>query len=402
MAEEYRPLVEAEADPYFRMVSQAFQMEASVVTAWRKRTPLETLRGLFVDGQMRAGLTLYAMQMWFGQPVRAGGLGAVATPPEYRRQGYTGRMLHAVLSEIRDAGWPLCVLYPFYFPFYRRYDWAHAADNHRYTIPVERLPLVRDPGSWHPVLLAADPRPEDRAPVADADLAVLLSVYDAWVVGRYGAMPRDATWWRDRKFGPNINLYYWRDAEGTPRAIVQYRFEPIGEWERKLHTTVFALDSLALRAALGFLRNHDSQAAQIVLTAPEDLRLLAVLDDPRIQAEVDPGFMLQIVDIPAALSARGYAAGAVGRLALRVGAGFFHPAPVTYLLDVADGHAQAAPAAAEPDLSLDPRTLGQLYSGYLTPREAAALGLLAIHTPAALERAAAVFAAPRPFLADFF
>jgi predicted acetyltransferase len=46
--------------------------------------------------------------------------------------------------------------------------------------------------------------------------------------------------------------------------------------------------------------------------------------------------------------------------------------------------------------------LGQLYTGYLTPTQAADLGLLEVQHPDALAQAEAVFAGPRPYLADFF
>ena len=53
-------------------------------------------------------------------------------------------------------------------------------------------------------------------------------------------------------------------------------------------------------------------------------------------------------------------------------------------------------------LSLDQRALAQLYAGYLTPNEAAELGLLTVHAPAALLAAGRVFAGPRPTFTDHF
>ncbi|HMA37407.1 MAG TPA: GNAT family N-acetyltransferase, partial [Chloroflexia bacterium] len=386
------------------MAAQAFQPEPAALERWRRSWQLTELRGLFVDGQMRAGLTLFDMHFWFGgRPVRAGGIAGVATPPEYRRQGAVGRLLQAVLAEMRAAGQPLSLLYPFYFPFYKHYGWEHASDNHEYTIPIDRLPAGPIAGTWQAVCVATDPLAADgQRVVSDADLAVLMQIYDAWAPGRNGALVRDAVWWRTRKITPRSNIYYWRDPAGTPRALVSYTFKELRPWERQLQASFVAPDPAALRAVLGFLRNHDSQAKEVVVNLPEDDRLLALLDDPRIKAEVDPGFMLRLVDVPAALAARGYPPGVAGRLVWCVAEGFVARTPATYTLDVADGVGTVAPSTAAPDLSLDQRALSQLYSGYLTPHQAAALGLLTVHDPAALDRAALLLAGPKPYLADFF
>ncbi|HUS16977.1 MAG TPA: sterol carrier protein domain-containing protein, partial [Chloroflexia bacterium] len=147
---------------------------------------------------------------------------------------------------------------------------------------------------------------------------------------------------------------------------------------------------------------HDSQAKEVILTEPEDSRLLALLDDPRCKVEVEPGFMLRMVDVAPALSARGYAPGAQGRLVLRVAEGFVTRTPQTYTLDVSDGRGTATLATSDPDLSLDQRALAQIYAGYVTATEAAELGLIEVHDQAAIRRADSFFAGPRPHLSDFF
>jgi predicted acetyltransferase len=359
---------------------------------------------LFVDGDMRVALTLIPMQVWFGgRQVPTGGLSAVVTPPEWRRQGYIGRLLHAGLERMRELDQPISTLYPFYFPFYKHYGWEHASDNHEYTIPVERLPVLPATGSWHPLQIASDVfPPPDSARISDADLGILAAIYDAWAPRYSGMLVRDAQWWRGHVLARPAHWFYWRNPAGEPRAYVRYTFHETAPWVRRLDATVVALDPEAWQATLGFLRNHDSQAQDVHLTLPEDSRLLALLADPRFKMEIDPGFMLRINDVAGALEARGYAAEAKGSLTLQVAEGWVERTPHTYRLDVADGAARVSSVTAEPDLSLDQRALAQLYSGYLTPRQAADMGLLTVHDPAALGRAQALFSGPTAFLADFF
>ena len=404
MTEEIRPLQESELDQQFNMTAQAFQIPAQRVMQERSHPTHALSRGLFVDGDLRVSLVVFPMQVWFGgRLVQTGGVSGVASPPQWRRQGYIGRLLRATVDEMRERGETISTLYPFEFPFYKHYGWAHASDNHSYTIPTTRLPVVAPRGTWHPLQVGSDVYPlPDPARISDADLGILMGIYDAWAPRYNGMLARDMAWWRGHKLDSQINLFYWRDPAGKPRAYVRYKFKEIALWERRLEAQVVALDAAAWQAVLGFLRNHDSQAQEIRLNLPEDSRLLAVLDDPRFKIEIDPGFMLRINDVAGALQARGYAPEAAGQIIVQVAEGWVQQTPTTYRMDVSAGHATVTAVTAEPQLSLDARALAQLYSGYLTPRQAVDLGLLTVHDPAALGRAQAIFAGPTAYLADFF
>jgi len=434
MTEEIRPLQESELDSFMNMGAQAFRASPADSRNWRKVIDFRELRGLFVDGQLRVGLRLIEMPLMFGgKPVMAGGLSAVATPPEYRRQGLIGRLIRATLEETRERGWPLSALYAFYYPFYKRYGWEHVVDHYVYTVPVDRLPLPATvnevPGSWHPVLrstdLAAD---QESYRVDDADLGVLRRLYEEWAAQQSGPMLRNERWWRLNRLGEGAaganrlpDAYYWLNAEGTPRAYVTYQIEQTqsGQSEQKRRLVVWdwvALDPQALRALLVFLRNHDSQVDEVQITVPERMRFRALFDDPRFQVETYAELMLRLVDVAAALQARAYAPEAEGEVTLAVTDPYLEWNTGIYRLTVKEGRGAvsfepfrtaAADAAdgvqgARTGLSLDQRALAQLYSGYLTPNEAAELGLLTVHDPTALLAAGRIFAGPRPSFTDHF
>ena len=414
MREEIRPLQENELDPFMNLATQAFRAMPVEGRRWRRQADWREMRGLFVDGALRVGLVLHEMPLLFGgTPILAGGLSAVATPPESRRQGLIGRLIRATLEEIRGRGWPLSALYPFYYPFYKRYGWEHMVDHYAYTIPSERLPLSKTPGTWHAVLRGTDLTADQEShQVDEAALAVLRGLYDAWAAHQNAPLVRDERWWRQRKLSEGQerrpDAYYWRDAAGTPRAYVIYQFEPIAanEWERRLVVWDWvALDPEALRALLGFLRNHDSQAGEVRITVPERLRFRALFDDPSFKVDTHAELMLRLVDVAAALQARPYAGD--GAVTLAVTDPFLEWNTGVYGLTARDGQGTVAfqpgaAAAAGAGLSLDQRVLAQLYAGYLTADEAAELGLLTVHDPAALAAAGRIFAGPRPTFTDFF
>jgi predicted acetyltransferase len=120
--------------------------------------------------------------------------------------------------------------------------------------------------------------------------------------------------------------------------------------------------------------------------------------------------MLRLVDVAAALQARSYAADAEGEVTFAVNDPFLAWNTGIYRLAVEGGHGKvdfqpsdgSGAQEGRAGLSLDQRTLAQLYAGYLTPGEAAELGLLTVHEPGALQAATRIFAGPRPTFTDFF
>src|SRR6476661_7911410 len=370
MAEEIRHIRPDEVETYLALGAQAFQVDAADLERWRQHMRVEEILGLFVDGEMRAAMLLHNMGLWFGGGVvSTGGLSGVATPPQYRRQGLVGRLLAVELEEMRAAGQPLCALYPFYFPFYKRFGWAHVSDSVSYTIPIERLPVTPMDGTWRPLRVVTDPRPKDAplAEIAEADRAILRSLYEQWAQRRNGLVARDDQWWRATLSGPTQNVFLWLDPAGEPRAYLRYSFKSTGEWERQLIVReMVALDLPAQRAVWAFIRNHDSQASEVVVREAEDSRLLAMLDDPRVKITLDPGFMLRMVDVAAALSARKYAPGVRGQTTLEVVEGLTERAPRVYHLEIADGVGAARAGGGPPQAHMDQQTLSQLYAGYLS------------------------------------
>src|SRR5207253_9243636 len=115
MAEEIRPLQsDEEVGRRYDMTSQAFREPLARSRRWRAGANPADFRGLFVDGELRVVLNLIPLPTWFGTaPVPCAGLSGVATPPEYRRQGYIGRLLRATLEELRATSRPLSSPHPF-------------------------------------------------------------------------------------------------------------------------------------------------------------------------------------------------------------------------------------------------------------------------------------------------
>ena len=110
--------------------------------------------------------------------------------------------------------------------------------------------------------------------------------------------------------------------------------------------------------------------------------------------------MLRVLDLPAAIAARGFPPGMTAELHLDVADDLLEENRGRWRVRIADGRA-AAERGGRGDLRIDVRGLAALYTSYAGAGDLAASGL-AEGTPGALAAAAAAFAGPLPWLADFF
>lgn len=106
------------------------------------------------DGIMAACMADHDYRVWFdGQIVRMGGIGGVATLPEYREHGAIRSMFRPVLDAAYERGEVFSVLYPFSHVFYRKFGYDMFFDAHRYEIEPHALQKFQT--NWRIMRVAA-------------------------------------------------------------------------------------------------------------------------------------------------------------------------------------------------------------------------------------------------------
>jgi predicted acetyltransferase len=293
------------------------------------------------------------------------GLSAVATPPEHRRQGYVGEMLHESLATSRDDGVYLSALWPFKRSFYAQFGWATSNRMVRHELPPETLSFARGETGGEFVPLDADHWERFDA-VHDADAADLDLTVD-----------RTEEWWRKRVFSgwrDDPYVYGW-ERDGDLRAYLTYRFED-GDDGRVLSLDDWACaDHDAQLAVLEFLADHDSQVESVTFWTGEHgdvVDLLPGLDDA--DAELGLGPMVRLVDVPGALEALSYPAEVSADLVLSVTDPLADWNDDTYRVTVDAGGATVERVDADPDAELGVGALSQLFVGYRTADDLATVG----------------------------
>ena len=305
----YRPIPEAHDDRVHRLLTYAFRPEAGPDPddEDHPRPDIYHRRGLYdVDpdtsdddlapDDLRVMCAYYDFTARIrGEFHRVGGVSAVASPPESRRQGYIGDLLGHLHREFREEGIAFSVLWPFEYEFYQRFGYAMTNQSTETRLPPEQLAtVVPDPaGSFH--RLAAD------------DWAAVDDVHREWATETL-SLDRTEGWWRTRTFRgwrQDPYAYGWEDESGELHGYVFYTVDEDGDDKRMTVHELAAVDEAARGQLLRFCRDHDSQVDAVQLHGHRDEpTLLEVLPDPRAaEVRIKPGPMVRIVDLEAAVDA---------------------------------------------------------------------------------------------------
>lgn len=315
-----------------------------------------------------------------GVPVAAGGVAGVATRPECQRRGHAAALLEATVPALWDElGYPLSLLHPVSAPFYRRFGWETASRTVRWSAVPSALPRH---------LEAARIRP-----AAPADWPAIREIQAELTRAEAGACVRDDRRWRLIGLPvPGREAFVY--CEGG--LVLGYLV-----WERR--DTLFLLEThgLTLAARRG-LAGHLAFRPEPTVEWPASPALVEQSGLPG-GGPSEPGVMLRIVDLAAALAAvhpalYAPALAEAGRTLTVRATDTGRPANTRPLRLTPDG---VAPGTGHDAawLRADIRILAQLYLGYRSASEAAERGLVACDSPATLALADRLFPARQPHVA---
>ncbi|MDX2395410.1 MULTISPECIES: GNAT family N-acetyltransferase [unclassified Streptomyces] len=337
------------------------------------------------------------------------GLTFVSVAPTHRRRGVLTALMDEQLRRAASAGSPLVALWASEAAIYGRFGYGAATQGLTIEIDSSRPLALR---------IAPDPRPLRLVAPEDA-LAVIGPRHEVARTERAGRPSRSTQRWNeewlceqdeeDDELGPP-RIIVLGDPGEPVAGYVLFRTKPEddaagpGRTPGLVRVDELEADTPAVAAALwDCVASLDLTGRVRAWGRPADdplLHFAADRDQVRVTAQF-PALWLRLVDVRAALTARGWAA------------------PVEVVLDLSDvrrpanagrfrlkaGPAGAAwePARADPDLTLDVRELAACYLGGTLMTELVAAGLVTERTPGA---AAALDAALRtdvlPHTADEF
>lgn len=335
------------------------------------------------DGEVRASATVLPLESFVdGEPRPMGGISAVMVHPAYRRRGYAGELMLAVLRDMREREVALSLLSPFAHAFYRVFGYELASEDIEYRLK--------------PSDLSTSPEQSYLRAYREEDLSSLMVLYEAEAKGHALSVRRSEGHWKSAEVRRDRDIaVYERDGE-----VEGYILYKLSGWQEQDPRRTLKVDELvaattrAREALLSFMASLDPMVYGIELYTPRGQPLHPYLRSSYVKATVEPDQMLRIVDVEGAL---GYLERAPeAPLVLDISDDVIAENAGAYT--VGDGKVVRGAEAGE-SVSLDVRRLAQLYAGYLPVGALARHGLVEASSPEALGLLETLFPVGDPWLA---
>ena len=396
-------------DSYLTAIVQGFH-EDFVADQWeaeRKVTEWERCFGFTVEDRWIATCGAYSRVMTVpGGQLPVAAVSIVTVAPPYRRRGLLNQMMKHQLEDVqRREVEPVALLWASESLIYGRYGYGNAAPRLIISGPTRTL-------SFRPgVSLGAGSVDE----VSQEEFLAGASAVHADLVGdRPGALTRTPEWWGVKLFDPEA----WRRGAGPLRFALHfgangevdgYATFRVAESNKPAHpgreVRVIDLDAArpdAYAALWRFLLDLDLVRSFSRRIAPVDEPLRYLVADQRaVASEVLDGTYARIVDVPAALAARGYSREV--DLVIELTDHLLPANAGRWRVRSAASGAQVNRTDSSPDVTMDIRELGAGYLGGTSFNALLRAGLFLEHTAGAVAQLAAAFSWPSlPFCPDEF
>ncbi|GHH54757.1 GNAT family N-acetyltransferase [Lentzea cavernae] len=382
-----RELTEDDLDAVFRLRKLAFN-----ATERPERVVRPGSHGLVaeIDGRVAGmlGIGSYA-QFYGGAAVPMGGIGGVAVDGAYRGRGVANALLDAALHTMREHGQPLSVLYATVPTLYRKRGWERAGVFEWVELPMARLLSV--------------PRPAEQIPSRPAWESDLPALHECYL-----QVARTIDGMADRR-PPRIDVAKVLEMDLVSvlpgpnglRGYLTAQREPGGDMGR---LKVYDLVGVDVEAQLNLLASLASwtgtlEAVDLRITDPATLGFLG--STPMRYSVWTSTWMQRVVDLPAAVAARGWPRLADVAVDLEVVDEHapWHAGPQRIVVE--DGAVRVEPGGTGA-VRLHARALGAWFSGAQNTHALRRGGLLEGDSAGAAVLDQLVGAAGTPRLADFF
>lgn len=342
-----------------------------------------------LDGRLQGMARLRSYeQYWGGRAVPMGGVAAVAVHPDARGRGLARAMMRALLDLMVEAGQPVSTLFPTAAGIYRPLGWEVVGSQDSTVLQTSLLSRARSLDSQHVAVRAAG---------AD-DVSAIAAMYDERGAATNGLLRRtgpefpdgpqevlehDLVALAENEYGDAVGYAAYSRGKGY-RADSQLKV-----WELVARTGGAAA---ALTRSIG---SWDSVAPTTSWRGPTD-ELARLLPTSLPSATAVQPWMLRVVDAPAAVAARGYAAD--GEASFELVDPDVTANGGTWQLSVRDGRGALEPSTQTGLPRLHIHGLALLYSGAADVAGVLRAGLLDRPLPGL----GPAFAGPQPEIFDYF
>jgi predicted acetyltransferase len=371
--------------------TQAFNINKHGQESMRKDPRVEEVRVAEIDGRVVGTARAIPFAHFYGgNAVEAAGISGVAVGAEARGQGVGRTMMQEFLKELRPST-PISTLYPATVPIYRSVGYGFGGVR---TFWKSRLDALPQDGS-----LKAEP-------FTDADLPEVNAAYERFAAGTNGLVRRSEDWWQRRVFSDwedrQVYRYLVRE-DGNVTGWIVYMLSRAGGDAWRLNVDgrdLFWSTARAGRTLLSLASLHRSTGESITWPGPPTDPLADLIAEDPVEVHGTFRWMLRLLDLPAAIQARGYPPTVEASVTIAARDPLFPENEGPWRIEVGGGQAKVLPAD-QADATGDVQTWASIWASLHSARDAVRLGGLTA-TEDAINTLDLIFGGPMPWIADFF
>ncbi|MEM7593439.1 MAG: GNAT family N-acetyltransferase [Cyanobacteria bacterium P01_A01_bin.83] len=376
-----------ELEQFGEIDCQCFAYPLSEWQPYLNRIGRENFRVIADQGRVIGGLAIYNMGQWFdSKTVSMAGIAAVGVAPEYRGQGVANQLLKQTIQELYSKQIPISVLYPATQIPYRKVGYEQGGSSCRWKLPTANIELKERTLAMNLI--------EDR----DSKRHIFEDIYRQQARLNNGNLDRnEAIWQTVLELPEKGKLYAYLIGSPTkPEGYVIFTQEQerisIRDWA--------LLTAAAAKRVWTFLGDHRSQIKEVTWWGSPVNHFLLLLPEQSGIVEKQSNWMLRIIDLPIALTQRGYPPELSAQLHLEIKDDLLPANNGKFCLRVFQGKGEIE-RGGNGDFQLNICHFASLYAGFLNPIQLKQLNYLQA-TPAALATASLLFLSGRPWMPDFF
>ncbi|WP_414623570.1 enhanced intracellular survival protein Eis [Calothrix sp. CCY 0018] len=370
------------------ILEQCFLASPGEEEAWLKRMGVENIRLIHEEKQVVGGLVVIPMgQWWGGESVPMTGIAGVGVAPEYRGSGAALSLMQQTVKELYANDVPISVLYPATQRLYRKVGYQQGGSFCSWEIPASSIQIKEQP------------LPIKSVPL---DSEIFYDLYTKQGQNINGYLNRNQTIWnRIIKSGEKEVFYsYILGSIAKPEGYIiisQYSADndnilSVVDW--------VTLTNAATKTFWSFLSNHRSQIDKIRWRGSAIDNLTLILPEQTAKNRHIQRWMLRIINVEKALSARSYPSAVETELHLEITDDLIAENNGKFILSIANGCGNIT-KGGKGELKLDIRGLAPLYTGLFSPQQLQLAGKLDA-TEKIISTATQIFAGTSPWMADFF
>jgi predicted acetyltransferase len=363
--DEYGPVRDDdEIRAHARNMAWSFQAEEDDLIRAFDRYGTENLRVWRKGGSPVAGLSLLPIgQWWGGRRLEMGGISLVGVAPEERGRGVATRLMNASVREMKEAGFPISVLYPAKQTLYRRSGWELAGARWEISCAAGDLTGGAREGTLREI--------------GESDFPAVEDAYRRFARHHDGALERPGFMWKriTEPWKRAARGYLVEGPDGVDAYVWLYQSEADGHQYDLNLTDCVALTEPAARRLLGFLGDHASLAGTVRWWGDPRDPMLSLVAEQKYRSRIFFQWMLRIIDVKSSIEGRGYPEGVTASLHLEVRDDLIEENTGRFVVEVADGRARVR-EGGDGNLRTDVRGLATVWSGHLKASKAKVAGLV--------------------------